>query len=202
MSNAREPRARSHSHTSRPDEELISRANTVTDRRRPAGSSRRITAIIGGILIIGATCWLGWLLLRQFNSSPGITTSSLSSNGPGASPTVALSSLAAAGISLGHPLQTPALNQQQALLLAAALEPVAATQAKKVSSEYVSLNYADKSSAHSNLSDVPAWLIIYQHIPIASHDPSVDSTPSAQAYQDLYVFLDANSGKELLAIWL
>ncbi len=33
-------------------------------------------------------------------------------------------------------------------------------------------------------------------------DPSVDTTPFPQAHHDLYVFLDANTGKELLAIWL
>ncbi|HLX58082.1 MAG TPA: hypothetical protein VKR83_13760 [Ktedonobacteraceae bacterium] len=198
MSNDGKQRARGSSHISSHDEKHISMANT----ERLDGRSRKITGIIGAVLIIGAACWLGWLLLRQFTGIAGISISPLSATGATLSPTVALTPLAAAGISLGHPTLTPALNQQQALLLAGELEPVAAAQAKKTSSEYVSLTYADRSNARSDLTNIPAWLIIYRQIPIPANDPSVDPASSQQTHQDLYVFLDANNGKELLAIMI
>ncbi len=99
--------------------------------------------------------------------------------------------LQAEGITLGHPSQAPALSQQQALLLARQLIPDAATQAKSTTASYVLLNYP-ASSGHPAFNNVPAWMIVYQQVPV---------TFSSQAHQDLYLFLDANTGKELLAIW-
>jgi hypothetical protein len=105
---------------------------------------------------------------------------------------------------LGHPTQAPALTQQQALLIASQLESDAATQATKTSAQYVLLTYAGThtSTAHAGFSNVAAWMIIYQQIPLAPGDPSADPTPFPQPHHDLYVFLDANSGTELLAIWV
>src|SRR5207302_1182392 len=99
---------------------------------------------------------------------------------------------------------SPALNQQQALLIASQLEPDAATKAKKTSAQYVLLNYTSTSAStsHTSLSNVPAWMVLYQQIPLASADPSADPNSPSHSTHDLYVFLDANSGKELLAIWV
>jgi len=45
-------------------------------------------------------------------------------------------------------------------------------------------------------------MILYQNIPLQPGDASVDSSPFPQSHHDLYVFLDANNGKELLVIWV
>ena len=100
------------------------------------------------------------------------------------------------------PAQKAALSQQQALLIAGQLEPDAASKAKSTSASYVLLNYpVGKAATHTNLSDVAAWMIVYQKIPRQPAAASVEPTPLPLTYQNLYVFLDANSGKELLAIW-
>jgi hypothetical protein len=124
---------------------------------------------------------------------------------PGFSPPVAqVPPLVAAGITLGHADQTSALNQQQALLIARQLEPDAATNAKKVGAQYILLNYIPPGTpgAHTSISNTPAWLILYQSIPSAPNDTSADPTSSSNSSHDLYVFLDANSGKELLKVWV
>ena len=155
-------------------------------------------------MIVFACLWLGSLLLYRLGVIGGGTPgfSFLPGNTPTVPPTATVSPLIAAGISLGHPTQLPALTQQQALLIASQLEPDAATQATKASAQYVLLNYAGTSTAHSGFSNVAAWMIVYQQIPLAPGDPSADPTPFPQTHYDLYVFLDANSGKELLAIWV
>src|SRR5579885_3620075 len=69
-----------------------------------------------------------------------------------------------------------------------------ATQAKSTTASYVLLSYPVGSGhpAHPHFNNVPAWMIVYQQVPV---------TFSSQTHQDLYLFLDANTGKELLAIW-
>jgi hypothetical protein len=117
---------------------------------------------------------------------------------------VQISSLLVAGITLGRPTRPPALNQQQALLIASELEPDAATHAESTSTQYVLLNYINRNTpaTHPDLNNYPAWMILYQNIPLAPNDPSLDPTPFPQSHHDLYVFLDANTGKELLATWV
>jgi len=112
--------------------------------------------------------------------------------------------LLAAGITLGKPLQPSALNQQQALLIASELEPDAAANAKSTTTQYVLLNYTNRSTPaiRPDLTNYPAWMILYQNIPLQPSDASVDPTPFPRSHHDLYVFLDANNGKELLAIWV
>lgn len=195
-------RTRASSHTSQHSKEDISSRKTVSSRNRPGVSSRQVTGIAGALLVIVAICWLGWLLLHQIVGFIGISTLPLPGIVPAVTPTPPLSPLLAAGISLGHPSQTPALSAQQALQIANELEPDAAANAKKVMSEYVLLNYAQKNAAQPDMTNRPAWLIYYQQIPLQPSDPSVDPTPFPQTHHDLYVFLDANSGKELLAIWV
>jgi hypothetical protein len=164
--------------------------------------SRQSSKIAGIILLVVAALWLGWLVFYR-GIPAGTSILSFPGLPPLNTPITQPSPLLAAGITLGRPSQTPALNQQQALLIASQLEPDAAANATKTSSEYVLLNYTNTaaSTSHTTLHNVPVWLIQYQQIPLAPTDPSVDPNAPAHATHDLYVFLDANSGKELLAIW-
>jgi hypothetical protein len=113
-----------------------------------------------------------------------------------------VASLTAAGISLGTPDSAPALTQQQALLMAGELEPDAAANAQKASASYVLLNYAGTGTAtpQQAITNQPAWMVLYQQIPQESADPSADPSQALPRFYNLYVFLDANSGKELLEI--
>lgn len=160
---------------------------------------------MGSMLTVLAILWLGSLLLYRLGVG-GVLLPSLPLPGlaPTAPPRAHVSPLAAAGISLRRPTRAPALTQQQALFMAGQLEPDAATQAKETSAQYVLLNYAGTSTTTlpASLNNIPTWMIVYQHIPLAPADPTVDPTPFPQSQHDLYVFLDANSGKELLAIWV
>jgi hypothetical protein len=108
----------------------------------------------------------------------------------------------AAGITLSAPTQgqEPLLTRQQAILLVDEMEPEAAVQASGATASYTLFSYKGSNSAAS-FHNVPAWLVHYTGIseppPDTSSDPHASNT-----HHDLYVFLDANSGKELLAIWL
>jgi hypothetical protein len=173
-------------------------------RGRPSTSrSRLISGIVGGILLAAGVLWLVWLLAHQ-NAKPGAPVFQIPGLAPAHPPALQISPLLAAGITLGKPLQPPALNQQQALLIASELEPDAAANAKSTATQYVLLNYTNRSTptVHPNLANYPAWMILYQNIPLQPSDASVDPTPFPQSHHDLYVFLDANNGKELLAIWV
>jgi len=188
----------------RPAEARISKGEKKSLNTR-SGSQVHRGRVVGGILIVMASLWLGLLLLHHFGVGvAGLSSLPLPGLAPTAPPTAPVSSLAAAGVSLGHPTRSPALTQQQALVIASQLEADAAMNAKKTSAQYVLLNYIGTSTStlHPDLNNVPAWMIMYQQIPLAPTDPSVDATPFPQAHHDLYIFLDANTGKELLAIWL
>jgi|SRR5579884_2845418 len=192
------PRGRQSPGAHYPEEGLLKAAQ---GKRSPL-LSRQSSKIAGIVLLVVAAVWLGWLVFNR-GAPGGISFSSFPGLPPLNTPIGQPSPLVAAGITLGRPSQLPALNQQQALLTASQLEPDAAANAKKTSSEYVLLNYTSTSasSPHGNLRNVPVWLIHYQQIPLASADPSVDPNAASGGTHDLYVFLDANSGKELLAIW-
>jgi hypothetical protein len=162
----------------------------------------RITSgFVGGMLLGLACLWLVWLLLHQFAGST-IPAPPVIGSFPINPPVAQITPLAAEGITLGHPGQTPTLSQQQALFIASQLEPGAASKAKTPSAQYVLLNYPNKGTppAHPDYHDVPVWMILYQGIPLQHADASVDPTPIPRSSYDLYVFLDANSGKELLTI--
>jgi hypothetical protein len=156
---------------------------------------------VGGILLGLAGIWLVWLLLHQLGG-PALPSLPVSRLLPASAPAMQITPLAAKGITLGHTDQTPALNKQQALLIAGQLEPDASNKSKSTSAQYVLLNYPNKSTpaAHADLNGVPAWMVLYQKIPLEPGDASVDPTPFPNSYYDLYVFLDANSGKELLVV--
>jgi hypothetical protein len=167
-------------------------------RRRRVARSRRISAIAGGILLGLAGLWLIWLMTHH-GSGPSLLPTI-----PGYTPPVAqVPPLLVAGVTLGHADQAPALNQQQALIIASELEPDAAARAKKVGAQYIMLNYTPTSSSlpHPGISNTPAWLILYQGIPVAAGDTSADPAAASTSSRDLYVFIDAKSGKELLVIW-
>jgi hypothetical protein len=173
-------------------------------RGRPSTSrSRLISGIVGGILLAAGVAWLAWLLAHQ-NARPVAPVFQIPGLAPTHPPALQVSPLLAAGITLGKPLQPSALNQQQALLIASELEPDAAANAKSTTTQYVLLNYTNRSTpaVHPDLTNYPAWMILYQNIPLQPSDASVDPTPFPQSHHDLYVFLDANNGKELLAIWV
>ena len=169
---------------------------------RPA-PSHRITGIVGGVLLGLGVLWIGWLLVHQLGG-PALPLPSfpIGNFGSTPAPNVQSSPLAAIGITVSASNQTTMLNKQQALLIASQLEPDASTHAKSITAQLVLLNYANKSTpaTHADFNNTPVWMVLYQKIPIQSADPSVDPTPLTKTSYDLYVFLDANSGKELLKV--
>ena len=183
--------------------ERVPGEETTARHTRPISRPRRASKVVGVILIALACLILGWLLLNHFGwrasgqsfpPQPGLDATAL--------PTAQIPPLAAAGITLGHPTHTPALTEPEVLFIASQLEPDAATKAKKTSAQYVLLSYTgtNTSTSHPGFHNVLAWMIVYQQIPLAPTDVGV--TPFPQTHYDLYVFLDANTGKELLALWL
>lgn len=165
--------------------------------------SRQFSAIIGIALIGIALLWLIWLLVRQF--SPSMVSFNLplpnimlpqSSNAP-ADP------LVAADITLSTPAQgqEPLLSRQQALLLAAQMEAPIATKASGVDARYTLFSYQGSKDGGSSFHNVPVWLIHYSGVSAPAPDTHADPHATG-ATHDFYLFLDANSGRELLAIWL
>lgn len=183
-----------------PEENLSSKTSS---KSRSTLWTRQLSKIVGVILLGVAALWFGWLVLHR-GVPAGISILPVTGLGSNNTPIGQVSPLVAAGITLGRPSQTPALNQQQALLIASQLEPDAATNAKKTSAQYVLLNYAGAatSTPQTTLNNVPTWMVLYQQIPLPPTDPSVDPNSPSHSTHDLYVFLNANNGKELLAIWV
>jgi hypothetical protein len=173
-------------------------------RKRGAAQSNIISAVIGGALLLFCFVWLGWIFLNRYSSPLTLSLPNFASTSTQDTSTAQIVPLLAEGITLGNPTRQPTLNQQQALLIANQLEPDAATQAKSVTASYILLNYANTSTSatHASLNNVAAWMIWYQRIPYVPADASVDPTPFPHAFHDLYVFIDANSGKELLVVWV
>jgi hypothetical protein len=166
-------------------------------------ASRQFSAIVGVALIGVAALWFIWLVVRQVN--PGIVSLSFPFPNlvPPRSANTPVDPLAAAGITLSAPLQgqEPGLTQQQALLLAAQIEPQVAAKAADVSARYTLFSYQGTAPGAPSFHNIPVWLIHYSGI--AEPHPDTGADPHATGAQhDFYVFLDANSGRELLAIWL
>jgi hypothetical protein len=158
---------------------------------------RRYSAIIGGGLIVLALLWFVWLLIRQVNPAVNSITFPFVSN-PTSKPS---DPLTAAGVTLTPPNQgqQPALTKPQALLLADQLEPAAA-QAGGVDAQYTLFSYSSSGIDQTNFHNVPIWLIHYSKVTEPQPDTSADPHASSGSH-DFYVFLDANSGQELLTIW-
>lgn len=180
---------------------------TIADRsarkRTPDSVARQFSAIVGAALIGVALLWFAWLLVRQLNPGtlsivfplPG-TLSQTSANEP-------TNPLTAAGITLSTPEQgqKPLLTQQQALLLANQAEPQVAVHAHGVDAVYTLFSYKDSNSTSSSWQDVPTWLVHYTGVEEPQPDTAADPQATHRSH-DLYIFLDASSGQELLAIWL
>lgn len=172
-------------------------------RREPGASLRQLSAIVGGLLICAALAWFSWLLVRQH--SPGLAEMRFPFAGPQTQPTAqaTVDPLLAAGITLATPAQGQAasLTRQQALLLADQMEPQAAAHASNVSAEYVLFSYKGSKTTIAALYDTPAWLVHYSKV--SGVGPDTDADPHAtNTSHDCYLFLDANHGQELLALWV
>lgn len=179
------------------------RSRQLAKTGRQPTKTRRISGIIGAFLLALALLWLVWLLLHRLTGGADISLLPIPGL-PQATPTVGqVPPLTAAGISLGTPTSPPALTQQQALLIAGQLEPAAATNAQKTNASYVLLNFDGTGTAipQHGITNEPAWMVLYQQIPQQPADPSADPSQTLPKHHDLYVFLDANTGKELLVMW-
>ncbi len=160
---------------------------------------KRTSAFLGGVMLMLAILGIFWWLGVQRSD-----TSHFAFPGFASTPTAAVSQvsvLLAEGITLGAPASSATLNQQQAILVAHQLEQDAATKAKSVTASYVTVSYTPTLATAARLNNVAAWMIWYQRIPYVPADASVDPTPFPHSYHDLYVFIDATTGKELLAVW-
>ena len=188
--------------TSRPAQ-TARRPGAARRRSTPNPASRQVSAIVGVALIGVAALWFLWLVVRQVN--PGVVSLSFPFSNllPSRSTNTPVDPLTAAGITLSAPLpgQEPDVTQQQALLLAAQLEPQVAAQATEVTARYTLFSYQGNAPDAPSFRNVPVWLIHYSGI--SEPHPDTGADPHATGAQhDFYVFLDANSGRELLAIWL
>jgi hypothetical protein len=177
---------------------------TMVRKKRRTNRSRAISGVIGATLLLIGVLGFAWLIVYRPHSLTIPTSIRVPGLVPASAPEVQLTPLLAAGITLGHADQQPTLNQQQALLIASQMEPDAASKARKTSARYVLLNYPGSGTpgTRTALKNVPVWMVWYQQVPLQPADAAVDPTPFPHSYHDLYVFLDANSGKELLSIWI
>jgi hypothetical protein len=177
------------------------RSQRLNDARQTLRSRPSKSAVTGSILVGACALWLGLLFLHQAGRAqlpalPNFIAVPSASAGP------QIAALTTEGITLGQARQAPALSQQQALSIANQLEPGAAAGSVRTSARYVLLYYPSRSApaAHANFDGVPTWMVIYQKIPLGPANASVDPGSSSRSSYDLYVFLDAQSGKELLAV--
>jgi hypothetical protein len=173
-------------------------------RKQPQEAVRyQFSAIIGGALIALALLWFVWLLIRQMNPLMNSITLPMPGSFVQNPPASSGDPLAAAGITLTSPTQgqEPALTKQQALLLAGQIESAVATRAGGTDVQYTLFSYSSPDTSQTSFHNVPVWLIHYSKVSEPHPDTSAD--PHASTVQhDFYVFLDATSGQELLAIWL
>jgi hypothetical protein len=163
-----------------------------------------VSQILGGILLgIG----IFWLAKIFFFSAPA-TAPSLPMAGVNATPT-SLSqkgtvstpaSLRAAGITLSGVQGSTPIDEAQALQLARQDEPDATSSAKKLVATAVTLDYPAAAAARGqqDIRHLMAWMIWCQQVPQGGEGIAVDKQPN----HDLYIFLDAKTGQEVLTIWL
>jgi len=184
------------------------RATARKPTRKPAhkvqkrSSTRQASAIFGAILVGIALLWFGWLYARQANPTLGAMNFSLPAVLNSASTATATDPLVAAGITLATPAQDqqPAIGHEQAILLADQMQPEAAANAGSVSAEYVLLSDSNKTLSVP-LQNTPVWVVHYTKI--AGPHPDTAADPHATTtLHDLYIFLNASNGQELLALWL
>jgi hypothetical protein len=177
------------------------RSKGTAARKRPPGlPSRHFSAVVGGALIGVALLWFAWLIAHQLNPGIPSLTFPLPGNLPANAPA---DPLAAAGITLSSPAQgqEPLLTRQQAILLVNEMETQVASRANGVDASYTLFSYKGSNPAVASSHGVPVWLVHYTKISEPHPDTAADPHASS-SHHDFYVFLDANSGRELLAIWL
>ena len=172
-------------------------------KRAPGLISRHFSAVVGGALIGVALLWFAWLIAHQLNPGIPSLTFPLPGNLPANSANTPADPLAAAGITLSSPAQgqEPLLTRQQALLLVNEMEPQIASRAGGVDASYTLFSYKGSNPAVASSHGVPVWLVHYTKVSEPQPDTAADPHASS-SHHDFYVFLDANSGRELLAIWL
>ncbi|GHO89109.1 hypothetical protein [Dictyobacter formicarum] len=156
---------------------------------------------IGGLLLGVGLFWLLWLLFFHPAAVPVISHWSMSDVASPPLPAAVLQStpLAAAGIALRTPNNSPSISQLQALQLATQAEPDATGGAKKIDTYYVLLAYT--ATAHNqnsaSFSNLPVWLIWFQQV----SQPPTNVALSTQPPQDLYLFINAQTGQVELTVW-
>ena len=179
-------------------------------RRRESGeirtSSPRLTLVSGvvsGILLCVCLLAVGWLLLAPHLNLQGGPTWIIPWAAHPPVTGLQVPQLTAEGITLAETNQRPTLSEQQALFISSQLEPEAASSAQSTNARYILVSSTDTSVTADRpvLNAAPVWLVWYQKIPVTANDTQADPTPSPQSTHDLFVFLDANSGKELFSIW-
>ncbi|WP_069805793.1 hypothetical protein [Thermogemmatispora onikobensis] len=167
-------------------------------QQRIQSGTWKISGLVGALLLlIGLGCFI--LLLRHPQGGLKLLVPHLAQTSQASA--VQLPALYTAGVILGTPSQPPSLSQEEALLLASQWEPETASKAKKVLARYVLLTYIPRTSNRTQIENVPAWMIIYEQVPLQPADASVDPTPFPRSSYDFYLFLDAKSGKVLLSLW-
>lgn len=156
---------------------------------------------IGGLLLGVGLFWLLWLLFFHPAAMPVISRWSMSDAAASPLPASVLQStpLTAAGIVLSTPDNSASISQMQALQLAAQAEPDATDGAKSINAYYVLLTYT--ATAHSqnsaSLTNLPTWLIWFQQVP----QPPTNVALTTQPPQDLYLFINAQTGQVELTVW-
>ena len=156
---------------------------------------------IGGLLLGVGLFWLLWLLFFHPATVPVISRWSMSDAIASPLPASVLQStpLTAAGIVLSAPNNSPPTSQMQALQLAAQAEPDAAGGAKSINAYYVLLTYT--AVAHNqdsaSFTNLPTWLIWFQQVPQTPTNVALTTQPP----QDLYLFINAQTGQVALRVW-
>lgn len=160
-------------------------------QRRSKGTDNATRIIIGiiiGLVVLGI--WQIFFVPHQSSSLwmlPGLPNTQ----------DTQFPSVASFGVTLEHANPQGSLTEKQALIMANQLEPDAAAHAQSIHARYVLFTYpAHPNNGSQTFNKVPAWFIWYQKIV----NPSVNAGNDNPGH-DLYIFLDATSGNELLSIW-
>jgi hypothetical protein len=175
-------------------------ARRATDKSASEVRLRRLSAIVGSVLICATLAWFGWLVARQHN--PGLAAIRFPGLQPQPTARSTTDPLVAAGITLTTPAQgqSALLSEQQARLLADQMEPQAAAHAHSVSARYILFSYKGGTATIASANDIPAWFIHYINVAGPGSDTAADPHATNTSH-DCYLFLNANSGQELLALW-
>jgi hypothetical protein len=149
----------------------------------------------GGALLVVGICLFAWLIFFQHPATSVPSQLWFTANVT-ATPVSGLvlqnSALQAAGIQLESTNQPAVVSQAQALQLVNQQQPDAAADAKKIEEHYGLLN-----ENAQKIHNVAVWMIWYQSIA----QPPNGIEVSATAAHDLYVFVDAKTGRTILSVW-